>query len=396
VKLARRDLLKLGAAGLLVPTQALAAAGDRRLLTVFCPGGWDVAWALAPLHDNPNVDSDPDSEPAQAGTVSYVHSDARLAVSDFFELYWERICLLHGLELRSVTHDNCRRMLLTGANSAVGDDWGAVIGGHARDLALPHVVVSGPGYAAEHISSVGRVGSSGQLQRLMDGSALERSDQAARALPGAADALVSSWLDQQLRGGSGGDTARFHEGYRGALVGEETVRGLDIELTGGSSFLEQAQLALDCFELGLSRSAMVEHRGRFDLAWDSHGGNSIQGDHFDELFTDLRSVMEELEDRGMLETTTVVVCSEMGRFPLLNAGDGKDHWTWTSALLFGAGVAGGQVIGGYDEAVAGLPVTLDSGARTLTGAHLGATLLTLMDVDPEPWLGAEAVPDVLG
>ena len=59
----------------------------------------------------------------------------------------------------------------------------------------------------------------------------------------------------------------------------------------------------------------------------------------------------------------------------------------TSAMLVGAGIRGGQVIGGYDDSLFGRPLDLQSGETTahgvsLEGAHLGATLLALGGVDP--------------
>jgi hypothetical protein len=53
-------------------------------------------------------------------------------------------------------------------------------------------------------------------------------------------------------------------------------------------------------------------------------------------------------------------------------------------LLLGAGIAGGQVIGGYDEGLTGMPIDLDTGEpgdTYLSAAHLGATLLELAGVE---------------
>jgi hypothetical protein len=80
---------------------------------------------------------------------------------------------------------------------------------------------------------------------------------------------------------------------------------------------------------------------------------------------------------------------------------GKDHWTYTSAMLIGSGVAGGQAIGDYDEYLLGEAVDLrdggvsDSGVDLLPG-HIGATLLALGDVDPGEYIeGAEVIEAAL-
>ena len=91
------------------------------------------------------------------------------------------------------------------------------------------------------------------------------------------------------------------------------------------------------------------------------------------------------------EQVTVVVMSEMGRFPQENARGGKEHWTYTSCLMMGAGIRGGQTIGGFDEYCFGRPIDLASGelysqGTALLPGHIGATLLTLADVDPYAYI----------
>jgi len=86
-----------------------------------------------------------------------------------------------------------------------------------------------------------------------------------------------------------------------------------------------------------------------------------------------------------------MVFSDMGRHPRLNVSNGKDHWTFTSAMLMGAGIQGGQVIGAMNDSFQGEPVVLSTGevstsGTMLTPEHLGATLLTLSDIDSAEYL----------
>ena len=96
--------------------------------------------------------------------------------------------------------------------------------------------------------------------------------------------------------------------------------------------------------------------------------------------------------RPLSEEVTVVLFSEMGRDPRINGQMGKHHWTHTSAVLVGAGVSGGQVIGEFDQDVTSSPIDLISGGVDAAGTDLGpgnigATLLALGDVDPGVYLG---------
>ena len=94
---------------------------------------------------------------------------------------------------------------------------------------------------------------------------------------------------------------------------------------------------------------------------------------------------------GMLaDQTTIVVASEMARTPWRNVKNGRDHWPYTSLLLIGAGIRGGQQVGGYNDLMDGVATDLRSGAPSpsgvvITPSNLGATLLTLAGIEPELW-----------
>lgn len=92
---------------------------------------------------------------------------------------------------------------------------------------------------------------------------------------------------------------------------------------------------------------------------------------------------EDLERRGMLENTVVMVASEFGRTPRVNASGGRDHWSRASSvLLFGAGIRPGTVIGKTDakgetpieDPVS--PADLFYTVLSALGANLGRTLRT--------------------
>lgn len=83
------------------------------------------------------------------------------------------------------------------------------------------------------------------------------------------------------------------------------------------------------------------------LGWDTHADNF---DNVEKLSAVLDSawatLMHDLKQRGMLETTLLVWMGEFGRTPKINQGRGRDHWanSWTTVLA-GGGIKGGQVVG---------------------------------------------------
>ncbi|HZE97619.1 MAG TPA: DUF1501 domain-containing protein, partial [Planctomycetota bacterium] len=86
--------------------------------------------------------------------------------------------------------------------------------------------------------------------------------------------------------------------------------------------------------------------------WDTHfEGVETMRDGFlprwDRAYT---ALIEDLDQRGLLETTMVVAWGEFGRSPLLNNRAGRDHWPHVfSAALAGGGIQGGRVVGSSDD-----------------------------------------------
>ncbi len=86
----------------------------------------------------------------------------------------------------------------------------------------------------------------------------------------------------------------------------------------------------------VSHSNYDTHHENFDFHIEQLG-------EFDRPFA---ALLDDLADRGMLDSTLVVVMSEMGRTPRINDRYGRDHWgrAWSVALA-GAGIKGGAVVG---------------------------------------------------
>src|SRR5262249_24812785 len=58
---------------------------------------------------------------------------------------------------------------------------------------------------------------------------------------------------------------------------------------------------------------------------------------------------QDLDQRGMLESTMVIALGEFGRTPQINKDAGRDHWSNAMSVLFaGGGTPGGQVVGATD------------------------------------------------
>ncbi len=388
------------------------ARSDRKFLFVFCEGGFDPTWVFAPMLDVASVHTDTDvgAELREQGGLRWVHNDRRGQVSTFLQDNAHRTCFINGFEVRSVTHEACRRIIMTGGTGSTLDDWPSRIAAASPSALLPSLVLSGPSYTYDNGSAVIRVGESGQLARLISGEALADGDLGVGLPSSAAQAEIEALLRRRIEarmGGSSTSQARFAEAMRSGIDQLGLVQGIEgldlsVDADGWVFASDRVEAALMALELGLSRCITVEHKGEWDIGWDTHSGLSRQENNYIVLFEDLAAIMAALDSRVGLsgaplsEEVTVVVFSEMGRAPGLNTTGGKDHWTFTSAMLIGAGVAGGKVIGAYDDSFIGRPIDLSTGeadehGTPLTSQHLGATLLELAGIDPLAELGIPAI-----
>lgn len=119
----------------------------------------------------------------------------------------------------------------------------------------------------------------------------------------------------------------------------------------------------------------------WDGAWDIHGFNSTGIERMEEELCPrfdqgLAALLDDLHERGMFESTLVVVMGEMGRTPKINHWGGRDHWgPCLFALLAGAGIPGGTIVGSSD-AHAAYPATFP-----VYPLELAATIYRRLGID---------------
>ncbi|HSE39410.1 MAG TPA: DUF1501 domain-containing protein [Acidobacteriota bacterium] len=111
--------------------------------------------------------------------------------------------------------------------------------------------------------------------------------------------------------------------------------------------------------------------------WDTHSDNFTETSTLmKELDPAYASLICDLRERGLLESTLVVWMGEFGRTPKINAKAGRDHWpqNWC-AVLAGGGIRGGQVVGATDQT--GMSIEY----RPVTVPDLYSTLCHCLGID---------------
>ncbi len=123
-------------------------------------------------------------------------------------------------------------------------------------------------------------------------------------------------------------------------------------------------------------------------AWDTHTNNFsiLRERRLPQLDQTVSALLEDLDARGLLDETLVVITSEMGRTPRINASGGRDHWTFCyGTVFFGAGIRGGTVYGESDEQAAFVK------DRPVSTSDICATIYHALGIDLHTM-----VPDRLG
>ena len=113
--------------------------------------------------------------------------------------------------------------------------------------------------------------------------------------------------------------------------------------------------------------------------WDAHFNNA--GQHKNHLLPQadqgLSALIEDLDARGLLDSTLIVATGEFGRTPKINKEGGRDHWPdCYSVFLAGGGIIGGAVYGGSD------PIGAYPAIDPATPGDLAATIYWRFGIDP--------------
>lgn len=145
------------------------------------------------------------------------------------------------------------------------------------------------------------------------------------------------------------------------------------KMYGENDFGQRLLLARRLAEVGVSFT--VAYWG----GWDHHRGifKTFKDGYAQKLDQGLSGLINDLDQRGMLDTTLVVCLGEFGRTPKVNKDAGRDHWPGAMSVLFaGAGVPRGQVVGATD------PKGYYAAENIYSPEDFAFTIYTKLGIDP--------------
>lgn len=401
----RRNFIRtLTSTGALMSLPALSSCAiskqERKFLFVFIEGGWDPLCVFAPLFDASDIDMEPDAQPMSIGKFRLVDHAQRPSVRSFFQKWGSSTLVIDGISTRSISHEVCAEIALTGNTSGSAADWPTLIALDQQErFAMPSLVFSGmdrafaPTFPGDHEVVVVRTGESNQLESMLEGYYIEETDLSVLPIPNDGRAI----LDRYVRERSQTLSSQFAQrggrkllcDFRQSLDQVQQLKSLEQQINfaseeGGS----QLESALSALSMGLCRCATLAD-GR---DWDTHEDNSPQNPQFEDLFAELSRTLSKMSTTpgthggSLLDETVVVVMSEMGRTPKYNATGGRDHWPYTSAMVIGKGIKGGRSIGSYNNSFSGIGFDHRNGKLQddiigVSSEDFGATLLAMAGID---------------
>lgn len=293
----------------------------------------------------------------------------------------DRLSIIRGLNIRVNDHAKGRLIMERGRRAGTYPFLGSVASRYLGrdDAPLPgYIHISTRGLAGDTSAFLG--GRYGEL-KLLGAKApanLVRPK-------GDDDAAVSRRDELRLRLNArfaGSRKKAFTETYNASYDQAEKLivrRGLfeaepesaELARYGKHDFARNCILARNLLEEGAT-CVKVTHHG-----YDSHAENfNFHLEQLGEFDRPFCMLLDDLADRGMLESTLVMIFSEFGRTPKINVRYGRDHWgTAWSVALGGCGIKPGVVVG----------KTNDKGTevvdREVDGGHVFHTALQAVGVD---------------
>lgn len=377
-------------------------AANPYLLVVYCDGGYDASMVFDNKLNESHVANESGATTGTgAGGISYVSHANRPSVDQYFNSYGASTLIVNGVYTGAMDR-----------RSNLGELFGSVLPSKSRymdaatywsmslapTLTLPHVAIGAPAYFGDSpqygayvdkamlanlgatIPYTGSLGSAGEiaLDSYREWQGTELYDE-----PGSKSIDYSKLNDLY--------TSFQKEDVLTSTLGEiETAMGSQ----GSYSDLEwQGMMAIELFSRGKSQAVTLQ-AGK-NNSWNTHFDNfANQTIQYEMLFNGLNTTLAHANARGILDNLIVVVFSNKGRNPKLNANNGKRQWPYTSVMIYGAGVKGGTTMTFTDSVMRGLPVnpylgiTTGSDDITIEMKHIFASLLLQNSILPNDLYGS--------
>ena len=422
----RRDFLRLSAtaSGLLLCGNTRLALAQQAFsgpywLFIEANGGWDPTSFCDPkgfgLGVNGDINNYDQNDIGQAGNIRYAPPPDSFATNttlfsnqDFFGAHFQRLVVINGINHRTNSHEVGRTASWTGTRARDYPSIGALIAAEeAIDLSMPMVanrssqssktkglvprtIVRGGDLNAireiafpnrTNVSQTNQYHANGVRDLIESASAARRQRQ-----------LNEQRLLRVQRALALHNTARNRDvsslqGFVNNLNATSSPNSYVNSRGSARSLFNQAQTAFAAFEAGAAATAQIDIGG-----FDTHDDHDAR--HYPRLMDYLAAVDNIIADamtRGIGDNLIIVMGSDFGRTNKYNADNGKDHWSHTSLMVWGAPAhfQGNRVVGATDDLQRSMKVNpatlaLDSNGVELSPEYVHQALRSLAGIDMNP------------
>jgi uncharacterized protein (DUF1501 family) len=388
--LSRRNFLgasALGAAGLFGGLAAPGAARQmtsqqKRVLVIFLAGG---ASQLETWDPKPGTDTGGPFK-AISTSVPGIHICELLPET---ARHMHELALIRGIDTKEDEHGRGATIMLTGRRTEPGIEYphiGAVSAkllGREGDGLPGHIQITpngGSGFNKQDAAFLGPKYASVLLANGKPPADLYRPSGLTETVDLQREALRRKLNERFAKSRRSAQTEAYTESFEQAakFFRKQAVFAVDKEdpkiadRYGRHDFGRHMLLARRLLEAGVT-FVKVTH-SNYDTHHENFDFHIEQLGEFDRPFA---TFLDDIAERGMLESTLVIVMAEFGRTPKINDRYGRDHWSkaW-SVCVGGCGIKGGAVVGKTNAN--GTAVT----EREVNGGHLFHTYFRALGLDP--------------
>jgi uncharacterized protein (DUF1501 family) len=305
------------------------------------------------------------------------------------------LALLRGMSTSEGSHGRARYYMHTGYREGVGGvihpSLGALTSRYLGrpDDALPNFVSIGgrsfgAGYVGPQHAPVEIANPNRGIENLFPDDPLAAFDRRASLL----DQLETGFVNRIQTPAADAHQTTYRRAAQ--LMHSEKAKAFD--LSQEPSSVRAAYGASDFGTGCLLARRLVEHGVSFVEVqlgnWDTHRDNAEKVKTLcQQLDPAMASLLKDLKERGLLDSTLVICMGEFGRTPFVGKQGGRDHYprAWTSVLA-GAGIKAGQAVGKTDK---------DGGSvveRPINAVDFMATVCTALNIDPTKTMYAHGRP----
>ena len=422
----RRDFIRMTATagGLLACGNARLAFGQAAFsgpnwLFIEARGGWDPTSFCDPkgfgLGVNGDINNYDQNDIGQAGNIryapppdSFANDTTLFKNQDFFEAHFQRLLVINGINYGTNSHSVGRTASWTGSRARNYPSIGALIASeNAPDLALPIVanrssessktnglvprsLVRGSDLnAIREIAFPNRINANQGNQYHSNGirNLIESASAARRQRQIAEQRLLRIQRALALHDAGRNRDVSSLQGFVNNLNATSAPNSYVNSRSNARNLFNQAQTAFAAFEAGAAASAQIDIGG-----FDTHDDHDAR--HYPRLMDYLAAVDNIIDDamaRGIGDNLIIVMGSDFARTNKYNNDNGKDHWSHTSMMVWGAPAhfQGNRVVGATDDLqrsrrINPSTLALDNNGVEMSPEYIHQSLRSLAGIDMNP------------